>query len=50
MVLDRSWSSVSFVVIGVGEAHDLALTSEPQGEVCWGLPERMNFLSLERGL
>ena len=33
----------SFVMISVGEASDLALTNEPQGKVCWGLPGRMNF-------
>ena len=32
-------NSVSFVVISVGEARDLALTSEPHGKVCWGFRE-----------
>ena len=28
---------VPFVVSSAGESRDLALTSEPQGKVCWGL-------------
>jgi hypothetical protein len=36
---------VSSVVMSVQGACALALTNEPQGKVCWTLPERMNFLS-----